>query len=64
VEDHDHRAVLLMPCVTCYSSMASDTYTSLDSEFSISQQVCILSVSLLVPSLGVGPRTQLPSSFR
>lgn len=43
-------------CVTCCSSMASDTYAGLEAEFGVSQEVCILTVSLFVAGLGVGPR--------
>jgi hypothetical protein len=36
--------------------MASDTYAGLEAEFGVSQEVCILTVSLFVAGLGVGPR--------
>jgi hypothetical protein len=39
-------------CVTCCSSMASDTYAGLEAEFGVSQEVCILTVSLFVAGLG------------
>ncbi len=42
-------------CVTCCSSMAADTYPGMEEEFNVSQEVCILSVSLFVTGLGLGP---------
>lgn len=42
-------------CVTCCSSMAGSTYSGMEAEFGVSQEVCILSISLFVAGLGVGP---------
>ncbi|RXK41008.1 hypothetical protein M231_01639 [Tremella mesenterica] len=42
-------------CVTCCSSMAADAYAGMEKRFGVSQEVCILSVSLFVAGLGVGP---------
>ena len=42
-------------CVTCCSSMAGSTYAGLAEEFSVGEEVCILSVSLFVAGLGTGP---------
>jgi hypothetical protein len=42
-------------CVTCCSSMASDTYGGLEKEFGVGQEVCLLTISLFVAGLGVGP---------
>jgi len=44
-------------CVTCCSSMASSTYSGMEREFGVSQEICILSISLFVAGLGTGPRT-------
>lgn len=46
-------------CVTCCSSMASDTYPGMMETFHISQEVCILSISIFVMGLGTGPREYL-----
>ena len=42
-------------CVTCCSSMASDTYDGMTAEYGISREVATLSISLFVAGLGVGP---------
>ncbi|KAJ9104070.1 hypothetical protein QFC20_004647 [Naganishia adeliensis] len=42
-------------CVTCASSMASSTYAGIEDSFGISNEVAILTVSLFVMGLGVGP---------
>lgn len=42
-------------CVTCCSSMAADTYAGMEKQYGVSQEVCILSVSLFVAGLGIGP---------
>lgn len=43
-------------CVTCCSSMAGSTYAGMQEEFNVVEEVCILSISLFVMGLGVGPR--------
>jgi hypothetical protein len=43
-------------CVTCCSSMAGSTYAGMEAEFGVSREVCVLSISLFVIGLGVGPR--------
>lgn len=43
-------------CVTCCSSMAGNTYGGMEAEFGVSREVCVLSISLFVAGLGVGPR--------
>lgn len=48
-------------CVTCCSSMASDTYApgakyGITDEFGIGEEVATLSISLFVAGLGSGPR--------
>lgn len=43
-------------CVTCCSSMAGSTYAGMEPEFGVSREVCVLSISLFVAGLGVGPR--------
>lgn len=40
---------------TCASSMASSTYAGIEDSFGISNEVAILTVSLFVMGLGVGP---------
>lgn len=42
-------------CVTCTSSMASDTYPGMIRDFHVSEEVCVLSISLFVIGLGIGP---------
>lgn len=42
-------------CVTFTSSMTANTYPGLESEFHIVEEVAILSISLFVMGLGVGP---------
>ncbi|EJU01785.1 MFS general substrate transporter [Dacryopinax primogenitus] len=42
-------------CVTCTSSVGSYTYGGLESTFGISEEVAILTVSLYIEGLGVGP---------
>lgn len=42
-------------CVTCASSMASSTYTGIETDLGISKEVAILTVSLFVAGLGLGP---------
>lgn len=42
--------------VTCCSSMAGSTYTGMKEDFHVGEEVCILSISLFVAGLGVGPR--------
>ncbi|KAJ9093715.1 hypothetical protein QFC21_006311 [Naganishia friedmannii] len=42
-------------CVTCASSMASSTYAGIERSFGISSEVAILTVSLFVIGLGLGP---------
>lgn len=42
-------------CVTCCSSMAGSTYAGMKAEFGVGEEVCILSISLFVAGLGVGP---------
>lgn len=49
-------------CVTCTSSMAASTYAGIESSFSISTEVAILSVSLYVAGLGIGPLLLSPLS--
>lgn len=46
---------LSVACVTCCSSMASDTYAGMEKDLGVSSEVCILSVNLFVVGLGVGP---------
>jgi MFS family permease len=40
---------------TCASSMASSTYAGIEQSFDISNEVAILTVSLFVMGLGIGP---------
>lgn len=40
---------------TCASSMASSTYAGIEESFDISNEVAILTVSLFVMGLGIGP---------
>jgi MFS family permease len=40
---------------TCASSMASSTYAGIEESFNISNEVAILTVSLFVMGLGIGP---------
>ncbi|KAJ9104069.1 hypothetical protein QFC20_004646 [Naganishia adeliensis] len=49
-------------CVTCASSMAASTYAGLQRSFHISEEVAILTVSLFVLGLGVGPLFLGPTS--
>ncbi|KAL7424205.1 hypothetical protein Q5752_001791 [Cryptotrichosporon argae] len=42
-------------CVTCCSSMAGETYAGMERTFGVSQEVCILAISLFVVGLGTGP---------
>lgn len=42
-------------CVTCCSSMAGSTYAGMRETFGVGEEVCILSISLFVAGLGVGP---------
>ena len=49
-------------CVTCCSSMAGSTYAGMRADFGVGEEVCILSISLFVAGLGVGPRECLHRS--
>jgi len=42
-------------CVTCCSSLASSTYQGMEDSYEISMEVAMLTVSLYVEGLGVGP---------
>lgn len=50
-------------CVTCCSSMAGDTYTGMEADLGVSEEVCILSISSFVAGLGIGPRKSRYFSF-
>ena len=54
-------AILAMSCacVTCCSSMASDTYAGTEQDLHVGQEVSTLSISLFVAGLGLGPRKSL-----
>ena len=54
-----HVLALSCACVTCTSSMASDTYAGMIEEYGVGEEVCILSVSLFVAGLGVGPSERI-----
>jgi len=43
-------------CVTCCSSVAGFTYPEMEADLHVSEEVCILSISLFVVGLGTGPR--------
>ncbi|KAJ6625381.1 major facilitator superfamily domain-containing protein [Mycena sp. CBHHK59/15] len=49
-------------CVTCASSMASFTETGLAKDFHVSHEITILSISLFVEGLGIGPLLAGPIS--
>ncbi|KAJ7782471.1 MFS general substrate transporter [Mycena maculata] len=49
-------------CVTCASSMASFTETGMAAEFHVSHEATILSISLFILGLGVGPLVTGPFS--
>ncbi|GAA95045.1 uncharacterized protein L969DRAFT_104736 [Mixia osmundae IAM 14324] len=49
-------------CVTCASSMVASTYTAVEPEFGISEEVATLSLSLFVWGLGISPLFLAPLS--